>query len=226
DYADKLWGVVFTPRGGFNPYKMGLELFRDIERRWDTGQHGAAWEGIDGLGAKHAFDDKSMAGREKIFEVRAIYNDVSFIDEFLTEDFVERQRMHHYRRDSASGADRIVSRDFETVKRALLARITNMGKPFVYVVDANYLNRGELYLAHQWSGMEIEIAKAGETLRNLRRLWGRPVHLQARVGDDQWLFSLKDGGGDEGDEGDGGDAPELKREKIGEETPRPAHVVE
>ena len=56
-----------------------------------------------------------------------------------------------------------------------------MGQPFVYAVDANYLNRGELYLSHQYSGLEVEIAKAKEVLINLRRIWGRPVHLQTLV---------------------------------------------
>ena len=35
-----------------------------------------------------------MKGREKIFEVRRIYNDVNFIDEFLTPEFVERHQMY------------------------------------------------------------------------------------------------------------------------------------
>ena len=169
---------------------------------------------MENLGAREAFDDKSGKGREKIFEVRRIYNDVAFIDEFLTEEFVDRHKLFQSRTDPASGQARIASRDFEQIKRTLLARLTNMGQPFVYVVDANYLNRGELYLAHRWSGLEIDIAKAMETLRNVRILWGRPVRLQARIEDDQWLFTL--GKPDE----------QPKREKIGADTPRPAHAIE
>ena len=214
DYADKHSGVVYTPPGGFNPYKIGLELFKDIERRWNRGQHGPKWETLESLGAREGFDDKSGKGREKIFEVRRIYNDVSFIDEFLTEEFVDRHQLFQTRADGAAGEARIASRDFQQIKQTLLARLTNMGQPFIYVVDANYLNRGELYLAHRWSGMEVDIAKAMETLRNLRILWGRPVRLQARVEDEQWLFTLHKPD----------DPP--KREKINAETPRPAHIVE
>src|SRR5262245_36202235 len=76
-YADQHSGVVHMPPGGFNPYKIGVELFKDIERRWDKGQHGPRWEEIRAIGGKAAHDDKSMKGREKIFEVRRIYNDVS-----------------------------------------------------------------------------------------------------------------------------------------------------
>ncbi len=212
-YADQHSGVVHMPPGGFNPYKIGIELFKDIERRWDRGQHGHEWEAIDTLGSKPAHDDKSMKGRAKIFEVRRIYNDVSFIDEFLTEEFVEKHKMYRYQKDPQTGELKVVSRDFDRVKQTLLHHLTNMGQPFVYVVDANYLNRGELYLAHKFSGLEIEAAKAVEVLRALRLIWGRPVHLQCRVNDEMCLISL----------------PSLedksRRERITEDTPKPAHLL-
>jgi len=212
-YADQHSGVVHMPPGGFNPYKIGVEMFKDIERRWDKGQHGPAWESLEQIGAKQAFDDKSMKGREKIFEVRRIYNDVSFIDEFLTEEFVERHKMYQHRRDPETGEIKIVSRDFNRVKQTLLHQLTNMGQPFIYVVDANYKNRGELVLAHQWTGPEVDASKATEVLRALRMIWGRPVHLFARVNEESMLISL--------------DAPDAtpSRERVSEQTPPPAHVL-
>lgn len=214
DYAQQHSGVVHMPPGGFNPYKIGVEMFKDIERRWDRGQHGPAWERLENIGAKERYDDESGKGREKIFEVRKIYNDVNFIDEFLTPEFVEKHHMYQYRRDPATGEVRIVTRDFRRIKLTLLHQITNMGQPFVDVVDANYLNRGELYTAHRWTGLELDAQKALGVLRNLRIIWGRPVHLQMRLRDEMSLLSL--------DEPDG----EPRRERITEDTPQPAHVVE
>lgn len=214
DYADQHSGVVYMPVGGFNPYKIGVELFKDIEERWDTGRHGQQWEQLDNIGAKERYDNKAMQGRDKIFEIRRIYNDVNFIDEFLTPEFVEKHKMYELRRDPRTGEVRIASRDFARVKRMLLYRLTNMGQPFIYVVDGNYLNRGELYLAHQYNGLEVEIAKAREVLLNLRRIWDRPVHLQLRLEDDQILLSCQH--------------PEdasITQEKITEETPPPAHTI-
>jgi len=213
DYAQQHAGVLAMPPGGFNPYKIGVELFKDIERRWNKGQHGPEWERLENLGDRERFDDESMRGLEKIFEIRRIYNDVTFIDEFLTEEFVERHKMYHYRRDRATGELRIVNRDFDTIKQTLLYRITNMGQPFIYVADANYLNRGELYLAQRWNGLDMEIATAIEVLKNLRTIWGRPVHLQARLDDETWLLSCAD------------PQEQPKREKITDETPEPAHVI-
>ncbi|MBL8745959.1 MAG: SpoVR family protein, partial [Phycisphaerae bacterium] len=165
DYAEQHSGVVHMPPGGFNPYKIGIELFKDIERRWNTGQHGREWERLETIGSKEAYDDRSMHGRDKIFEVRRIYNDVNFIDEFLTEEFVEKHRMYRYKRDPQTGELRIVTRDWKQVKHSLLFQITNMGQPFIHVLDANYQNRGELYLHHQWNGLDLELAKAGEVLK-------------------------------------------------------------
>ena len=214
DYAEQHSGVVHMPPGGFNPYKIGVELFKDIERRWDRGQHGAEWERLTGIGEKGRFDDGSKKGREKIFEVRRIYNDVNFIDEFLTPEFVEKHQMYQFRRDPQTGEVKVVTRDFRAVKQVLLYRLTNMGQPFVYVVDGNYLNRGELYLAHEFNGLEVDAGKAAEVLRAMRRLWGRPVHLQAQVNDETRLMTVADPN----------DA-EVSVEVINEETPPPAHTV-
>ena len=214
DYAEQHSGVVHMPPGGFNPYKIGVELFKDIERRWNRGQHGPAWDRLDNLGAKERYDDQSMKGREKIFEVRRIYNDVNFIDEFLTPGFVEKHQMYQFRRDPNTGEVRVVSRDFDRIKQTLLYQLTNMGQPFMYVVDGNYLNRGELYLAHKFSGLEVEAGKAVEVLRNLRIVWGRPVHLQSRVNDEMCLLSMNDP-----------NDQKPRQQKITEEIPPPAHVI-
>jgi stage V sporulation protein R len=190
-------------------------MLKDIERRWDRGQHGTEWERLDTLGAKERFDDGSMKGREKIFEVRRIYNDVNFIDEFLTPQFVEKHQMYQFRRDPQTGEVRIVSRDFDRIKQTLLYQLTNMGQPFMFVVDGNYLNRGELYLAHKFGGLEVDAGKAVEVLRNLRIIWGRPVHLQSRINDEMHLLTIDDPNDEK-----------PKQEKITDEMPEPAHVIE
>jgi len=188
-------------------------------RPWGNGNHrtqcktghGPEWESIEAIGAKDSFDDGSRKGRAKIFEVRRIYNDVSFIDEFLTEEFVERHKMYQHQRDPQTGEVRIVSRDFKRVKMTLLHHLTNMGQPFIYIVDANYLNRGELYLAHQFAGLEVDASKAEQVMSSLRVLWGRPVHLQVRINDEMHLLTVREPGERAG------------RERISEETPKPAN---
>ncbi|HEX8916663.1 MAG TPA: SpoVR family protein, partial [Humisphaera sp.] len=184
DYADHHSGTVHMPPGGFNPYKIGIELFRDIEDRWNKGKFGKEYDEADDLGAKRKWDKGLGLGREKIFEVRRIYNDVNFIDEFMTPEFIEKHKFYQYGRDPHTGQLRIVSRDPQRIKQTLLYHLTNMGQPFVYVLDGNYANRGELYLAHQHNGPDIDIKYAMESLKSLHKIWHRPVHLQAKIDDE------------------------------------------
>ena len=57
------------------------------------------------------------------------------------------------------------------------------------MLDGNYRNRGELYLLHQYKGIELKLDYARDTLANLQKLWGRPVHIETVV-DDKRPFSL------------------------------------
>ncbi|HET6252102.1 MAG TPA: SpoVR family protein [Tepidisphaeraceae bacterium] len=211
DYADHHSGTVHMPPGNFNPYKIGIELFRDIEDRWNKGKFGKEYDEAKNLGEREKWDKGLGLGREKIFEVRKVYNDVNFIDEFMTPEFIEKHKFYQYGRDPHTGQLRILSRDPQRIKQTMLYQLTNMGQPFIYVVDGNYANRGELYLAHKHNGLDIEIKFAVETLKNLYRIWQRPVHLQARIDDDMILFSFS------------GDQP--KQQTIHDELPKPAHQV-
>jgi len=211
DYADHHSGTVHMPPGNFNPYKIGIELFRDIEDRWNKGKFGKEYEEADSLGARKAWDKGLGQGREKIFEVRRVYNDVNFIDEFMTPEFIEKHRMYQYGQDPHTGQLRIVSRDPQRIKQTMLYQLTNMGRPFIYVVDGNYANRGELYLAHRHNGLDLEIKHAVETLRNVYKIWQRPVHLQAKIDEENILFSFA------------GDQP--KQQSIHDDLSKPAHQV-
>jgi stage V sporulation protein R len=184
DYADHHSGTVATHPGQLNPYKLGLELWRDIEERWNTGRHGQEWEEAQRFDTRKSWDTGAMKGREKIFEVRRHYNDVTFIDTFLTPDFVRRHGLFTYEYDRRSGQYVISDRDFYAVKEKLLFMMTNFGQPWIEVTDGNFHNRGELLLAHRYEGVPLKLDRARETLENLQRLWKRPVHLETWVDDE------------------------------------------
>src|SRR5688572_31883007 len=57
-------------RSGFNPYKIGYELFRDIEDRWNRGAFGPAYDNCQDREQKEKWDLKLGAGKQKIFDVR------------------------------------------------------------------------------------------------------------------------------------------------------------
>lgn len=163
---------------------------RDIEERWDKGRFGKEWEECTDERARRNWDRQLGLGRQKIFEVRRIYNDVGFIDTFLTYEFVCRHKLFTYKYDPSSKAYVIDSRDFEAIKRQLLFSLTNFGQPIVVVQDANLNNRGELLLRHEHEGIDLQLDWAQDTLQNLHAVWNRPVHLETVVKDKRKLFSF------------------------------------
>ncbi len=158
-----------------------MELFRDIESRWNRGQFGAEYEACEDIVAKRNWDRHLGLGREKVFEVRKLYCDVTFIDTFLTEDFCRQHRLFTFAHDAKRGAWTVQSREFRKVKEALLFQLTNSGSPVISVTESNHANRGELVLTHQHEGLDLREDYARETLINLHRVWKRPVHLDTRL---------------------------------------------
>jgi stage V sporulation protein R len=179
DYADHASAVL----GGrfLNPYKIGVELFRHIEDRWNKGRFGKEWEECDDLAAKRSWDRQLGLGREKIYQVRAIYNDVMFIDEFFTEEFCREQLFFTYGWNERNSRWEIQSRQYLQIKKRLLDMLTNQGNPHIVVEDGNFQNRGELLLRHRHEGVDLRMDWARDTLVNLYRVWRRPTNIQTVV---------------------------------------------
>jgi stage V sporulation protein R len=178
DYADRCAGVLATSPRQLNPYKLGVELFRNIEERWNKGQFGKEWEECEDLQLRQSWDRRLGAGRQKIFEVRALYNDVTFIDEFLTLDFVHDQKLLAFGFNPKNDRWEVESRSFEAVKRKLLFSLTNSGNPLIYVEESNFENRGELLLWHDHQGIDLKQDYACAVLEALQRIWRRPVQVR------------------------------------------------
>lgn len=259
DDAQHTAGTVAKSIGRINPYRLGIELWKDIESRWNTGRHGKIWEecNISSISenwdefvifkniweeTNHNLEDtqKQWAqwqafkqavkddetdfpselftedqyimlwekesrsfekeadnpapipqqwfsyakkyprpipvakGREKMFEVRSSYNDITFIGEFFTEDFA---RSHDYFTYKPGGGGiqpdhwGIDSREFERVKQALLFKISNAHHPVIELVDANY--KGEKGLKHRSEETSREMEKVQRALETISLLGGR-----------------------------------------------------
>jgi len=188
DYADHHSGTLATSPGQLNPYKLGVELWRDIEDRWNKGRFGKEYAECDSFEQRRRWDTKLGAGRQKIFEVRKHYNDVTFIDEFLTLEFCIDQKLFTFGYNEKHQRWEILERDFKKVKEKLLHMLTNFGQPIIAVDDGNYENRGELLLIHKHDGVDLKIDYARDTLSNLQSLWRRPVNLISKVEGRSVLF--------------------------------------
>jgi stage V sporulation protein R len=189
DFADHHSSTLAVHPGQLNPYKLGYELFCDIERRWNTGRFGKEYDECDDIATRASWNRDTGLGREKIFQVRSIYNDMTFIDEFLTEEFCREQKLFTYSLNERNNRHEVADRGFAAVKEKLLRSLTNMGHPHIAVADANHDNRGELLLRHRCDGLELRRDYACATLEALQRIWSRPVHLETVSGDVPLLLS-------------------------------------
>ncbi|MBF0104912.1 MAG: SpoVR family protein [Deltaproteobacteria bacterium] len=181
DFADNHSGTMTMTAQRLNPYKIGIELFRHIEERWDKGRFGKEYNECDDMVAKKNWDTKQGLGRQKIFEVRKIYNDITFLDEFLTADFCRDYKLFAYTYNPLSNRYEISDRDFAQIKKYLMMSLTNFGQPIISIVDANYSNRGEFLLRHTHEGVDLDIQYARATLENLYKIWKRPVLIETTV---------------------------------------------
>ena len=125
-----------------------------------------------------ALDDLEFsAGWNRLLEVRESHNDVTFIEEFLTPEFVLENNLFTYEHSRATDGYHVASTDPEDVKRKLLLQFTNFGSPTVAVYDGNYDNAGELLLCHEFNGVDLDVEQARAVLERVFALWGRPVNL-------------------------------------------------
>jgi stage V sporulation protein R len=162
-------GVLSPSTRNVNPYYVGMKIFEDIERRWDEPSD----EERKKLGRPGG------EGRTKIFEVRQLDNDASFLRNYLTRDLVEELDLYLYRLEGDTWV--IVEKDWEVVRDTILAGMTNFGQPYIVVEDADYRRGRELYLKHRHEGDDLDLDYANKTMRYLYQLWSRPIHLETIV---------------------------------------------
>lgn len=166
----KLHSAVIQPsRTGINPYHLGYYLFENIEKRWNEPTREE----------REAFGREPGRGREKIFEVRELENDSSFIRNYLTEELVDELDLYLFHKQ---GKQWVVSdKQWENVRDQMVSAKVNGGMPYLTVMDGNYLQSGELYLKHHYEGLELDMKHTEKTLPYVYQLWGRPVHLETTI---------------------------------------------
>lgn len=176
EFASLNANVVQPSRMQINPYHLGLKIFEDIEERYNK-----PTEEMKKLGVGE------NSGREKIFEVREIESDTSFIRNYLTKELVEREDMYLFEKQGREY--RITEKDYEQVRDQLISMRINGGFPYITVENGDYMRNGELYLRHAYEGTELDLPYLENVLPYLYQLWGRGVHIETVVEEKQVLYS-------------------------------------
>jgi stage V sporulation protein R len=177
EFAELHSGVVSPHKGQLNPYYLGYKIFEDIERRWDNPT----------VEEKEKFGRQEGAGREKIFEVRELDNDVSFLRNYLTEELCEELDLFVYELVEEEEWT-ITEKRWERVRDQLVANMTNFGFPYLTIADGDYNNNRELFIKHSYEGAELDARYARKALEHVHTLWGRPVHLETIVDDERLVL--------------------------------------
>lgn len=176
EFAKLNAGVVQPSRTGINPYYLGLKIFEDIEERYNN-----PTEEMKRRGAV------PNSGREKMFEVREIESDISFLRNYLTKDLVMREDMYLFQKQ---GKDyKVVDKQWEHVRDQLVSMRVNGGFPYLTVNDGDYMKNGELYLKHWFEGVELDLKYLEKVLPYVHQLWGRGVHMETIVEGKNMLFT-------------------------------------
>ncbi|MBQ4901566.1 SpoVR family protein [Paenibacillus sp. Marseille-P2973] len=177
EFAKLNASVVQPSRQSLNPYYLGLKIFEDIERRWDRPTEEEM----------KRFGREPGKGREKIFEVRELDSDLSFLRSYLTKELVRDLDLYIFKKQGPEW--KITDKSWENIRDQLVASRVNGGSPYIVVKDGDHQRNGELLLKHQYEGIELDLKYLERTLPYVFRLWGRPVHLETVVEGKTALFS-------------------------------------
>lgn len=176
--------VVSPIPGGINPYHLGLTIWEDIERRWDKPTEEEIRE----------YGPRKKSGRAKLFEVREVERDSSFLRRYLTEDLIRELNLVELQ---ARGNQRVITRvadseNWREIKENLIRSVGMGTVPVIKIEDADYNHNRALFLKHYHDGRDLHLEYAEKTLRHIHQLWGREVVLETSINGKKSLLYFSD----------------------------------
>ncbi|MGH7934020.1 MAG: SpoVR family protein [Candidatus Binataceae bacterium] len=172
--------------GQINPYHLGFKLWEDIYRRHTEPTR----EEIRKYGAP------AKNGKDKIFEVREVERDSSFLRRYLTEDLMRDMDLFRY---ETRGDDYVIDKvsdeeGWKEVKETLIKNVGTGSIPVIKVEDADFGHNRTLYLKHYHDGRDLQLEYAEKTLAFVARLWGRECVLETNLQGKRSLLCYNDRG--------------------------------
>lgn len=162
----KLHERVVQPGGdptNINPYFLGFTIFNDIKERWDELFNNG---------------ESEITGFQKILQVVAEEDDVSFLRNYLTQTIVDELGMFSY----ISGKDKhgefidIESRKVKDVVESMASKRYNYQAPLISIVRAA---SGGLELEHDSSEVgTLDPKHLGKVMGYLQEIWGGIIDLK------------------------------------------------
>ncbi|MBE7637813.1 stage V sporulation protein R [Sneathiella sp. P13V-1] len=176
--------VVRPIPGDLNPYNIGLTLWDRIEEK------------ELGYARRHAEEPISPEVREKLFEIREVDRDASFIRRFMDRETLEKLDLFVAEPQDSDWIVTKIARDDEWKEiRGLLANSVGLGSiPRIFITDMNTSSTNTLYLEHEYDGRELEANYAEKTLEHLYSLWRHPVSLSTNLNGSEATYLISEDG--------------------------------
>ncbi len=168
--------VTSLSRVGLNPYAIGWRLFMFIEESQDKGKYTYEFDKLSEIDKRKDFDKSINNGRDFIFHVRENYNDLTFFNSFLDQDFVDKYKLmvvgQRINQQKMVKEYYVKSRKAEDYKQMLINSLYH--PPFIKIKNIS----DTLYLEHVFEGKELYRDYIQNTLIGIEYLWGSKVQLE------------------------------------------------
>jgi stage V sporulation protein R len=176
--------VLRPSPGSLNPYHVGMKIWEDIEKRWNN----PSKEEIE------EFGPRKKAGNEKLFEVREVERDSSFLRRYLTEELIRELNLFEYK---TRGNEQVVSRvadeeNWRQIKDTLIQNVGTGSIPVIKVEDSDYKHNRTLLLKHEHDGRDLQLDYAEKTMKYLQQLWGYDVAMETVIDGNPIFLSFSD----------------------------------
>jgi stage V sporulation protein R len=173
------WHARLLREADFLPqplYLAALKSHSDVVRPYAAGQETALAINPYHLGFTLWEHVVEKHGMQRAREVMRDEDDFGFIRNFLDRELAEKLDLFVY--EAGPGDEiKVVNRDLEPIREAILAPKFNYGAPRVAVTELRSDGSLELRHDHASDGRGLDLARARRVLEYTRRIWRRPVRL-------------------------------------------------
>lgn len=179
DFARVNAGVTSMPRVGLNPYALGMRLFYFLEEMADKGKYSFEYKKLQDAEKRAHFDKNTGKGREFIFKVRKDFCDFTFVNTFVEQEFINRNKLFvvgkRLNEEKTAWEYYVKSRKADDYRKMLF---DSMYHPPHIEVNKEKGGKQYLYLVHFFEGKPLVEEFIANTLLGIEYLWGASVQLE------------------------------------------------
>jgi stage V sporulation protein R len=171
--------VTSLPKVGLNPYALGLRLIQHIRDMENRGCYSFDYRLLKDEVLRKKYNTNKGTGDDYILKVRENYEDFTFINTFIDQEFVDRHNLFvagkRFNSSRMSWEYYIKSKKAEDYKNMV---INTLYHPPTIFVDRSGTKDGILYLNHKFENKPLKTDFIENTMIGIEYLWGGPVHLE------------------------------------------------